>query len=201
MNNLLATPWDIGFLLFIPLIVSVTVPVGMTVINAWHNKVVKKQSAEVDDTKFIVKYNKLSIGAGIFLVVLMTLFTAVFPIYYLCDVPDGPPLEAAVAIACVFGAATIVCVVFLFAIKRWRIEVSDEKIKLFPYLGKVKEFSWEDIRRVMRDDMYGRSIYYVYIKNQKKKAFFFSTVMVCGQQLADKCRERGLVSFGKTIHV
>ncbi|MDE6557780.1 MAG: hypothetical protein K2K39_01600 [Clostridia bacterium] len=162
---------------------------------------VNKQNAEIDKADFKVKYNKLSIGALIFLIVFMILSSAVFPIYYLCDVPDGPPLEAAIGIACAFGAAAIVCVVLLFAFKRWRIEVSSEKIKFVPFFGKSREYGWEDISRVKRDEMYGRSIYNVYVKQREKKAFSFVSVMVGGQLFAEKLSERGLVSFGKFIHV
>lgn len=186
---------------FIPLIVVLVTPFGMKGINAWHNKVVKKQNLKIEKADFNVKYNKLAIGAMIFLVVFMTLATALFPILYLCDIPDGPPLEAAIAVASVFGAFTIVCIVFLFAIKRWRIEVSGEKIKLVPLFGKSREYAWEDFIYVMRNDMYGSSVYRAYVKQQKNKAFSFASVMVGGQKLADEFHKRGLLSSGRPIHI
>lgn len=156
-------------------------------------KLSKKQNAKLTAADFEVKYSALANGALIFLVVFLALAAAVFPVLYLCDVPDGPPLEAAVAFAYVFGVGAVVAVIFLFAVRRWRIEVSKEKVVYVPLFGKSKVYGWEDFNFVMRSDMYGSSVYKVYAQGQKKKAFSFASVMVGGQLLAGEFHNRGLI--------
>ena len=169
------------------------IPLLFIGINAWHKKVVSKQNKNIDPLEFKVKFNKLAIGAAIFLVVFLIICTPLFPIFYLCDIPDGPPLSATIAITCCLGAGAIASSVFLYSLKRWELSVDDNGLKLVPYFGKCKEYGWSDIVSVNRSVEYANTVYRVYVKPYHKKAFTFYAVMVGGQQLVDKLREHGFM--------
>ena len=175
-----------------PLAVCIFTPLIMWGIIAWYKKVVKKQNAKIDGPTFTVKYNSLVIGLNIFLIVFMAVATVLFPILYLCDIPDGPPLDVTIAATCVFGAFTALSVVLLVVIKRWKIEVRDEGVSIVPMFGKCREYRWEDFSHVKNYEAYGNVSYKVYLKANNKKAFAFSTLMVGGQMLEEKLRENGL---------
>lgn len=180
--------------MFIPLAVAIFVPLTTFGINALHKKVVDKQNKKIDVSALKVKYSSLTIGLLIVLFVLMIGTAALFPILYLCDIPDGPPLEATVAIACCFGAAAIPCGLFLFALTRWQIGVSGEKIEFVPLFGKSREYAWEDIDFVkVYKQEYGNSIYQVFVKQKNKRAFAFTSFMAGGKLLAEKLCRSGFI--------
>lgn len=181
--------------MFIPLIVAVVVPPTLLGINAWHKKVVQKQNKKIGGSTFKVRYSSLVFGSLMFLAVFAGLSAALFPVLYLCDIPDGPPLSVAVGTACGFGAVSVISSLYLFVLKRWQIRVSDEKIEFTPFFGKSREYCWEDICGVkVRGQPYGVVItYQVFVKQSDKKAFSFTSFMVGGEKLAEKLRKLGLI--------
>lgn len=169
------------------------IPLLLIGINAWHKKVVSRQNKNIDPSEFKVKFNRLAIGAAIFLVVFFIICTPLFPIFYLCDIPDGPPLDVTIAVACCLGAGAIASSVFLYSLKRWELSVDDNGLKLVPYFGKCKEYGWQDIVSVICSVEYANTVYRVYVKPYNKRAFTFYAVMVGGQQLVNKLREHGFM--------
>lgn len=181
------------FVIIVTVVCTTLIPLLCMGINAWHKKVVSRQNKNIDPSEFKVKFNTLAIGAAIFLVVFLLICTLLFPILYLCDIPDGPPLSATIGITCVFGAGTIASSVFLYALKRWELSVDDNGLKFVPYFGKCKEYGWQDIVAVCRSVEYAYTTYRVFVKPNDKRAFTFYEVMVGGQQLVDKLHEHGFL--------
>ena len=179
--------------IIVTVVCTTLIPLLCIGINAWHKKVVSKQNKNIDPSEFKVRFNTLAIGAAIFLVVFLIICTLLFPILYLCDIPDGPPLDATIAITCCFGAGAIASSVFLYSLKRWELSVDDNGLKLLPYFGKCREYGWLDIVSVYRSVEYANTVYRVYVKPYNKKAFTFYEVMVGGQQLVNKLREHGFM--------
>lgn len=177
--------------MFIPLIVAVLVPLSMWSIDVWHRKVVKKQNKNISGKTFIVRYNSLMCGALIFLATFTTIASALFPILYACDIPDGPPLNVVIGTACGFGAVSIVSWLFVFFIKRWQIAVSEEGLRITPMFKKSRKVLWEEIERVkVYGQPYGaRQIFKVYIKGNKKKVFSFNSYMAGGNLLAEEIKK------------
>lgn len=173
--------------------VCVFVPLIMTGVTAWNKKVSDKQNKQLNPSAFKVRYNSLAIGMLIFLVVFLLLATILFPILYLCDIPDGPPIEAAIGAAVGFGALTILSGVWLYSVRRWEVDVSEEGIKFVPYFAKCREYRWEDISHVKCTVARGIPYYQVYIKDSKKSAFNFTSVMVGGKRLAEIFQSKGLI--------
>lgn len=182
--------------MFIPLIVAVMVPIFMAVVT-WHKKVVEKQNKEIKGTTFKVRYSKLVIGSLIVLIAVLIVATALFPILYACDIPDGPPLEVVAGTTCGFGISSIPCVILLFVFQRWQIAVSDEKIEVVPMFGKRREYAWEDIEKV---NAYGRVygnmiIFKAYKIGSTKKAFSFNSYMPGAEKFAKMLESRGLLIY------
>lgn len=173
--------------------VCVFVPLIMTGVTVWNKKVSEKQNKQLNPSAFKVRYNSLAIGMLIFVIVFLTLATILFPILYLCDIPDGPPIEAAIGAAVGFGTITVLAGVMLYAFRRWEVDVSDDGLKLVPHFAKRKEYRWEDISCVRCTVARGIPYYQVYIKNSKKSAFNFTSVMVGGKRLAEIFQSKGLI--------
>lgn len=192
--NFLAADSTLITSIITPLAVCILVPLSMTAVNAWHRKVAEKQSKKLDPSSFKVKHNALVIGMMIFLVIFLLLAALVFPIIYLCDIPDGPPIEVAIGTGVGFGGVAIICGVFLYVLKRCEIGVSEEGIKYVPYFSKCKEYSWQDLDYVKVINAYGNLYYKVYVKQRKKAAFSFSSALVGGAQLANTLKTKGFIS-------
>lgn len=171
--------------------VCVFVPLIMTGIVALSRKVANKQSQKFGEGAFNVKYNSLVFGLMIFLVVLLVLASVLFPVLYLCDIPDGPPIEAAIGAGVGFGVCAIISGIFLFAVCRWKICVSEDGIKFIPHFAKYKQYSWQDVTQVKYTYTNGIACYKVFVSGRKKAAFAFSAVMVGGEQLATIFHQKG----------
>lgn len=181
-----------------PLAICILVPLVMTGVAAWHRKVVDRQNKSLNHLAFKVRYNSLVIGILIFLVVFLFLVTMLFPVLYLCDIPDGPPIEVVVGTAVGFGLLTILSGIFLYVVRRWEIGVSEDGIKFVPHFGKSKEYQWQDISRVKCTVAYSIAYYQVYIRQKTRVAFRFSAVMVGGAQFAEMLQNKGLI-FGNYL--
>ena len=173
--------------------VCVLVPLIMTGIMAWNKKVSDKQNKQLNPTAFKVRYNSLAIGMLIFAIVFLTLATILFPILYICDIPDGPPIEAAIGATVGFGVITVLMGIMLYAFRRWEVDVSEECLKLVPHFAKCREYRWEDISYVKCTVARGIPYYQVYIKEGKKSAFNFTSVLVGGKRLAEIFQSKGLI--------
>lgn len=179
--------------IFIPLIVAVVTPLLIFGINAWTKKVVSKQNREIKGTSFTVTHNKLAIGSIIFLTVFSDIVTLLFPILYLCNIPDGPPIEVVVATTICFALLAVFSTLFAFGLKRWKIVVNKDKILYIPLFKKCREYVWDDIigYKPIFQPYGGATIYQVFIKQTNKKAFSFTTYMVGGDKLVETLRRRG----------
>ena len=172
----------------------VLVPLFTLCISLWANQVASKRNAKIEGcSKFKVKQSPLLIGSLIVSVVLCGGTSLLFTVLYLCKVPDGPSFVETLWIVCAFGVLGIISDVALFAAKRWQIAVSDEKIEFTPSFGKVKEFIWKDLACVKTRQMWCNLVFAVYLKQNKKTAFSFGTVMVGGQLLEEEFRKRGSI--------
>ena len=182
--------------MFIPIIVAAFTPVCMLAINAWTHKAVDKQNEKISGITFKVQYVKILFGLLLFMDIFAGIVAVLFPILYLCDIPDGPPWQAAVAVACCFGTISAISIIFTIAAKRWQICVSNEQIKYVPLFGKIRIYSWEDITDVKVYSDILASLYrcQVFVNYGKKKAFGFTTLMPGGKQLAIMLQNKGLIS-------
>ena len=154
-----------------------------------NEKVIGKASG----TGFKVKNAKILFGCLIFLDVLTLSAVLLFLILYLCDIPDGPPLEIVIAVVCSFGAIGAACIVFSVAVRRWEISVTDERIEYNPYFGKKRVYLWEDITSVKVTLAYDCYRYQVFANNSRKKAFVFTQLMPGGAILAQILNQKGLI--------
>lgn len=179
--------------LIIIIVACTLTPLAMTGISALGMKVAAKQNKKIDPLAFKVKMNALGIGMLIFLVVFLSVSAALFPILYLCDIPDGPPVEVAIGTAAGFGSVAIICGVLLIVFRRWGIDVSEEGIKFTPYFGKRKEYGWQDISRVEVSYPYDIASYKVYINQKSKQILTFSPLMAGGVRFAELLREKLLI--------
>lgn len=179
--------------MFIPLIVVVVTPLFLFGINAWADRVVSKQNKEIKGTSFTVTQNKLSIGSGIFLIVFSGIVTLLFPVLYLCNIPEGPPIEAVVAVSVCFGALAVFSTVFTYGLKRWKIKVNKDRIVYTPLFKKSREYVWDDIVgfNAVFQPYGGATVYRVFVKQTDKKVFSFSSFMVGGDNLVGELRRRG----------
>ncbi len=171
--------------MFSSLIIIILVPICIAGLNAWLNRVVEKQNSLINGSDFQVKYNSLAVGSVIFLFVFFILCSALFPVLYLCDIPDGPPVEVVIAVACVFGVCAIVSGVFAIAVGCWKIAVSNENIIYVPLFGKSVKYEWNDINNVTLNVVSGIINYKVFLKGKVKKAFSFRSVMVGASKFAE----------------
>lgn len=182
---------------FIPLIVAFLTPLSMFGITALQKRLAEKANEKVrgkaSGTVFKVKNAKILFGCLIFLDVLTLSAVLLFLILYLCDIPDGPPLEIVIAIVCSFGAIGAACIVFSVAVRRWEISVTDERIEYNPYFGKKRVYLWEDITSVKVTLAYDCYRYQVFANNSRKKAFVFTQLMPGGAILAQILSQKGLI--------
>ncbi len=180
-------------LIIVPLAVAILLPIFIKGISAWHRKVLDKQENKTDSTSFKVKYNALVIGLWIFLVAFMLAAASLFPILYLCDLPDDPPIGAVIGASALFGVLAIISGVFLYAFKRYEIGVSEEGIKVVPLFGKSREYGWQDLSFVKKFVAFQDYSYKVYVKQKDKAAFQFTSVMVGGKKLEEELKKRGII--------
>ncbi len=57
-----------------------------------------------------------------------------------------------------------------------------------------KEYAWEDLECVKVKKYRKSTVYKVYVKQEKKRAFAFSSDMIGGQLFAEILRDSGLLS-------
>lgn len=188
---------DFQVSIWIPLIVAFLTPLSMFGITALQKRLAEKANEKVigkaSGTGFKVKNAKILFGCLIFLDVLTLSAVLLFLILYLCDIPDGPPLEIVIAVVCSFGAIGAACIVFSVAVRRWEISVTDERIEYNPYFGKKRVYLWEDITSVKVTLAYDCYVYQVFANNSRKKAFVFTQLMPGGAILAQILSQKGLI--------
>ncbi len=188
---------DFQVSIWIPLIVAFLTPLSMFGITALQKRLAEKANEKVigkaSGTGFKVKNAKILFGCLIFLDVLTLSAVLLFLILYLCDIPDGPPLEIVIAVVCSFGAIGAACIVFSVAVRRWEISVTDERIEYNPYFGKKRVYLWEDITSVKVTLAYDCYRYQVFANNSRKKAFVFTQLMPGGAILAQILSQKGLI--------
>ena len=188
---------DFQVSIWIPLIVAFLTPLSMFGITALQKRLAEKANEKVigkaSGTGFKVKNAKILFGCLIFLDVLTLSAVLLFLILYLCDIPDGPPLDIVIAVVCSFGAIGAACIVFSVAVRRWEISVTDERIEYNPYFGKKRVYLWEDITSVKVTLAYDCYRYQVFANNSRKKAFVFTQLMPGGAILAQILSQKGLI--------
>ena len=188
---------DFQVSIWIPLIVAFLTPLSIFGITALQKRLAEKANEKVigkaSGTGFKVKNAKILFGCLIFLDVLTLSAVLLFLILYLCDIPDGPPLEIVIAVVCSFGAIGAACIVFSVAVRRWEISVTDERIEYNPYFGKKRVYLWEDITSVKVTLAYDCYRYQVFANNSRKKAFVFTQLMPGGAILAQILSQKGLI--------
>lgn len=183
--------------IFVPLVVMIVVPSGMYIGDVLHRKTVEKQNGKLSGATYRVRHNAYSFTGLIVAIVFTGFIALLFPVLYLCGIPNGPTLDITIAIVCAFGFLAMMCLILLVALKRWRIIVSEEKLEFVPCFGKSKTFTWTDIEYIKQT---GGANFQVYLNNYNKKAIVFNpSIMVGGSKFFDDLQKHGVLLVGNGL--
>ncbi|MDE7168258.1 MAG: hypothetical protein K2O28_05350 [Clostridia bacterium] len=196
MLHLLIESTDFVYII-VPLVVMLVVPSGMVIGDRLHRRVVEKQNGKLSGDTYRVRNNTYTFTGFIVAIIFIGIIALLFPIIYLCDIPNGPTLDITIIIVCVFGFLATVCLIFLIACKRWGITVSEEVLVFAPHFGKRITFTWKDINN-MKCDHVGN--FRIYLKNYDKKAIVFNpNIMVGGSKFLEDLKNHGILLVGTYI--
>lgn len=190
MLHLLIESTDYVYI-FIPLIVAFLIPATLAIADVIHRKVTENQNGKLSGDTYRVRYNAYTLTGVIVAIIFLSFIALLFPVLYLCEIPNGPTLNITIAIVCVFGFLATVCVIFLIAFKRWGITVSEAKLEFVPCFGKSKIFSWEDINYIKN--------FQVYIKGYDKKIVINPSIMVGGSKFFEDLGKHGVIFLGNDL--
>ena len=179
--------------IFAPIIAMLVVPAGMAIADRVHKKIVDRQNGKISGPTYRVRHNSYTCTGYIVGIIFMGFFALLFPILYVCGVPNCPPLNATIIIGCVFGALTAMLLIMLIGCKRWGIAVSEERLVYTPHFGKRITFTWKDINNLKYDHV---GNFRIYLKTYKKAIVFNPNVMIGGNKFLTDLQNHGILLVG-----
>ena len=179
--------------IFAPIIAMLVVPAGMAIADRVHKKIVDRQNGKISGPTYRVRNNAYTFTGFIVAIIFTGFIALLFPVIYLCDIPNGPTLDITIIIICVFGFLATVCLIFLIACKRWGITVSEEKLVYTPHFGKRITFTWKDINNLKYDHV---GNFRIYLKTYKKAIVFNPNVMIGGNKFLTDLQNHGILLVG-----
>ena len=178
----------------IPLIVMILVPLTLALADVIHRRVTEKQNATLNGPTYRVRHNAYTLIGAIAGMLATGFIALLFPILYLCEVPNAPTLSGAIAAACVGGFFAMMCALLLIAFARWGITVSEDKIVYTPHFSKRITLTWKDINNVKCNK--NADTYQIFINKYGKRIYFNPNIMIGGEKFLNDLKNHGVLFLG-----
>ena len=178
----------------IPLIVMILVPLTLALADVIHRKVTEKQNATLNGPTYRVRHNAYTLTAAIAAMLVTGFIALLFPILYLCEIPNAPTLGGAIAVACVGGFFTMMCALMLIAFARWGITVSEDKIVYTPHFSKRLTLTWKDISNLKCNK--NADTYQIIISGFGKRIYLNPNIMISGEKFLNDLKNHGVLFVG-----